>query len=232
MLDIRGFQKTSLIDYPGKISSIIFLPKCNMGCPYCQNPDLVVNYKDLPKIREDEIIRYLKSKKEWIDAIVITGGEPTLHKELSSFLRRIKETSLLVKLDTNGTNPEMIKDLINKKLVDYIAMDIKAPLDKYEDVAKTKVNKENIQKSIDIIRNSGINYEFRLTCAPSLISEEDIIKIGEWLKGSKRFYLQQFRNKATLDKSFEKEKPYSKGELDKFKEILEEYIEYVEVRNV
>tara|TARA_Y100000310_G_scaffold56489_1_gene51871 strand:- start:963 stop:1655 length:693 start_codon:yes stop_codon:yes gene_type:complete len=229
MLSIKGLQKTSLIDYPDMISTVIFLSGCNLNCPYCQNPDLIK--KSPPSIKEEDIINYLKTKKEWIDGVVISGGEPSIHKELPNFLKKIKQLNFLVKLDTNGTNPEMIKDLIKNKLVDYIAMDIKAPLNKYNKVTKAKVNSKDIEESIDIIKNSKIDYEFRLTCVPSLTKKEDIENIGKLLKNSKRFYLQQFRNKITFDKKFEKEATYSKEELNEFKDILNKHITEVNIRN-
>tara|TARA_Y100000310_G_scaffold342605_1_gene446506 strand:+ start:782 stop:1474 length:693 start_codon:yes stop_codon:yes gene_type:complete len=229
MLPIKGLQKTSLIDYPDLISMIVFLSGCNLNCPYCHNPDLIK--KSPPTIKEEDIINYLETKKEWIDGVVISGGEPSIHKELPNFLKKIKQLNFLVKIDTNGTNPALINDLIKNKLVDYIAMDIKAPLNKYNKVTKAKVNSKDIEESIEVIKNSKIDYEFRLTCVPSLIDKNDIENIGKLLKGTKKFYLQQFRNKITLDKKFEKEATYSKEELDEFKDILRKYITEVKIRN-
>tara|TARA_Y100000310_G_C20697519_1_gene826766 strand:- start:5518 stop:6213 length:696 start_codon:yes stop_codon:yes gene_type:complete len=230
MLNIKGFQKTSLIDYPDKVSSIIFLSGCNMRCPYCQNRDLVVNHEKLPDIEEKDVLDYLKAKSKWLDGVVITGGEPSLHDGLKEFIRKVKQLNFLVKLDTNGTNPGVLKELVDENLLDYVAMDIKAPLERYDEVAKVKINKEDVQRSVDIIRSSDVDYEFRMTCTPSLIKKEDIIKIREWLKGSKRFIFQQFSNKTTLDKSFEKEKAYSKEKLNMFKDMLKADIEHTEVR--
>ncbi|MDP7141378.1 MAG: anaerobic ribonucleoside-triphosphate reductase activating protein [Candidatus Woesearchaeota archaeon] len=228
MLSIKGLQKTSLIDYPDLISTVVFLSGCNLNCPYCHNPDLI--NKSLPTIKEEDVLNYLETKKQWIDAVVISGGEPSLHKELPDFLKKIKQLSLKVKIDTNGTKPLFLKELIEKNLVDYIAMDIKAPLNKYNKVTKAKVNTKDIEKSIEIIKNSNIDYEFRLTCVPSLIDKKDIENIGKLLKNSKMFYLQQFRNKITLDKKFEKEATYSKEELNIFKNILKADIKEVNVR--
>lgn len=233
MLPIKGFQKTSLIDYPDKISSIIFLPDCNFRCSYCHNPDLIINPNKIKTIPEQEVINHLKNKKSWIDALVITGGEPTLHKEIFDFLKKIKELNLLTKLDTNGTNPIILKELIEKKLVDFIAMDIKAPLEKYEKITKTNVNEKNIQKSIDLIRNSSINYEFRITVVPELIAKEDLLEIAEWLKGSKKFVLQQFNSRGKLlDKKFENKTQYPAEELEEFKKLLTPYFETIEIRGV
>lgn len=230
MLPIKGLQKTSLIDYPGKVVCTIFLAGCNFRCPYCQNPDLIEAPDKPPTIKEEEIIDYLKKRRKWLDGICISGGEPTVHNGLIDFIKRIKKENFLVKLDTNGANPGMIKELLDKNLINFISMDIKTSLDKYDNVAKVKVNKTDIQRSIDLIRNSNIDYEFRSTILPKLHSEEDIKKIGEWLNGSKKFVLQQFRPKICLDKSYEKEKPFSKQEMEKFKKLLEPYFGNVEIR--
>src|SRR3989338_2765465 len=135
MLPIKGLQKTSLIDYPGKVVCTIFLAGCNFRCPYCQNPDLIENPDKLPDIKEEEIIGYLKKRRKWLDGICISGGEPTIHNGLVDFIKKIKEENFLVKLDTNGVNPNMIKELLNNELIDFISMDIKRSLDKYEKVA-------------------------------------------------------------------------------------------------
>jgi pyruvate formate lyase activating enzyme len=154
----------------------------------------------MPNVDIKNIIEHLKSRHDWIDGVCVTGGEPTLHVALPQLLSEIKKLGFLIKLDTNGTNPKMLKQLIDKKLVDYIAMDIKAPLENYEDVVKTKVEKNNIKESVEIIRKSGIDYEFRTTVVPKLIKKDDIKRIGEWLKGSKMYCIQQFRYDKTLDK--------------------------------
>ncbi|MEM7821490.1 MAG: anaerobic ribonucleoside-triphosphate reductase activating protein [Candidatus Aenigmatarchaeota archaeon] len=227
---IKGYIPTTLIDYPGKIASIVFLPRCNFRCPYCYNVELVNDSEELEIISEDEIFEHLKLNKDWIEGVVLTGGEPCIHQDLPAFIKKIKELGFLVKLDTNGTNPKMLKELIEEKTIDYIAMDIKAPLEKYEDVARVKVNKEDIKKSIDIIRSSGIDYEFRTTVLPTLLKKRDMEKIGVWLKGSKKFFIQQFRPGKTLDKKFQNEKPYSLEDLDEFREILKKFIENVEIR--
>lgn len=159
-----------------------------------------------------------------------TGGEPTLHPDLPEFISKIKKLGFLVKLDTNGTNPEMLKKLIENKLVDFIAMDIKAPLEKYEKVVGVKIDKEKIQESINIIRNSGLEYEFRSTILPALHSKEDLIDIGKWLKGSKKFCIQNFVPSKTLEEKFKKEKSFSSEELNEFANILKPYFEKVEIR--
>lgn len=228
---IKGIQKTTLIDYPGKVASTIFMERCNFNCPYCQNPDLVENYEKLDEIPVKELLSFLKSRKKWIDGVCITGGEPTIHKNLPDLIRKIKSLGFLVKLDTNGNNPKMLEGLIKKKLVDYIAMDIKAPLEKYDKVAKVKVNKKDIQKSVDLIMNSGIDYEFRSTILPALHSKEEIIKMAKWLKGAKRYFLQQFKSNITLDPKFRKNKPFTQEELKEIKKECNKYV-HTEIRGI
>jgi len=227
-LEIKGLQKTSLIDYSPYTSCVVFLAGCDFRCPFCQNPDLVLNPEKLDTIKKEDFFEFLKKRKKWLDGVCITGGEPTLYKELPEFIKKIKDLGYKVKLDTNGSNPDMLKELV--KLADYVAMDIKSSLEKYDESAGVKVDIEKIKKSVEIIKNSGIDWEFRMTVVPALHSQEDFEKIGKWLKGAKRFFLQQFSNKICLDKSFEKITPFSKEDMEEFKVILSKYISKVEVR--
>jgi len=231
-LDIRGYIPSSLLDYPEKIVSVVWLSGCNFRCPYCFNVEIVNNSNKLRKIEAEEIFNHLESRKKWLDGICITGGEPTLHKGLFDFISKIKQMGFLVKLDTNGTDPEVIKKLIEAKLIDYIAMDIKAPLKEYKKTVKRDVGLEKIQDSIDLIRNSGIEYEFRTTVVPKFFDEKVALAIGNWLKGSKKYCLQQFRPEKTLDKNLQKEKPYTHEKLKEFAEILKPFFDSVEVRGI
>ncbi len=222
---IGGLQKFSLIDYPGKISAIIFTIGCNFRCSYCYNQDLVIPSKFRKDIPIDEIYDFLESRKGKLDAICITGGEPTLHNDLTEFIRNIKKMGFLVKLDSNGTRPEVLENLIQENLVDYFAMDIKAPFSKYRDVVNYSLNTDNIKKSIDIIMNSGIDYEFRTTIEKSMLTENDIFEIVDQIIGAKKYYLQMFRNTDPNNSEFNKFSSYSKLELEnlilKFKDKLE-----------
>jgi pyruvate formate lyase activating enzyme len=229
---IKGFQKLSLIEYPGKISAIVFVGKCDFRCHFCYNIDLVKNYDKLPDVPEKEILDFLSTRKGLLDGIAITGGEPTLYKDLPDFIKKVKDLGFLVMLETNGSNPRMIKELIDKKLVDYIAMDIKAPLEKYDEVAGVKVNKKNIQESIDIIRNSGIDYEFRTTVIPKHFKEEDSLAIGKWLNGSKRYILQQFRPEKTLNEDYRKMEAYSPEKLKELADLMKPFFSSVKVRGI
>jgi len=229
---IKGFQKLSLIEYPGKLSAVVFLGKCNFRCGFCYNIDLVKNYKKLPDIPEKKILDFLSTRRELLDALSITGGEPTLHKRLPAFVKKVKDLGFLVMLETNGSNPGMVKKLIDKKLVDYIAMDIKASLEKYDEVAGVKVNKKKIQESIDIIRNSKVDHEFRTTVIPKHFKKEDALAIGKWLKSSKRYVLQQFRPDKTLNGSYQKIKPYPPEKLKEFVKIMKPYFKSVKIRGI
>ncbi|MFZ5559652.1 MAG: anaerobic ribonucleoside-triphosphate reductase activating protein [Patescibacteria group bacterium] len=229
---IGGLQKLTLVDYPGKVVATVFLIGCNFRCPFCQNPELVDpdEIKKQPEISEKEFSNFLDQRKGLIDGVCITGGEPTIHKDLIDFIKKIKQKGFLIKLDTNGSNPEVLEKLIKSKLLDFISMDIKTSWSKYDLATGVKVDLEKIKKSAEIIKNSGIDYEFRTTIVPGLVGKEDVERMGEWLKGAKNFALQQFQNKKVLDKSFEKIQPYPEGTLKEFKKILEKYIERIELR--
>lgn len=229
---IKGLQRVSLIEYPGKIVSIVFVGNCNFSCHYCYNPDLVKDYDKIPTIPEEEIINFMKKRKGLLDGICITGGEPTIYPDLPKFIKKIKNLGFLVKLDTNGTNPDILKDLIDQKLIDYVAMDIKASLSKYEKVTGTKVNLDNIQKSVNIIRKSGIDYEFRTTVVPKFFKKKDALDISEWLKGSERYFLQQFRPEKTLNEDFKNLKPYPKEKLELFTDMIKPHFKFSAVRGI
>lgn len=220
---IGGFQKFSLIDYPGKISCIVFTQGCNFRCPYCHNPELIP-FTPLVKIKEETILSFLEKRKGKIDAVVITGGEPTMQQDLLKFIQKIKEMGYLTKLDTNGSNPEMLEIIINHSLVDYIAMDIKAPLEKYKEVTHSVISPEEIKRSIRMIMNSDIKYEFRTTVVKSQLSKEDIINIGKLIEGAELYILQKFIPSKTLDPNFLNKKTYSDGEFKELKKDLEKLV--------
>ncbi len=227
---IKGLQKQTVIDYPGKLACTIFTFGCNFRCSYCHNPELVID-DGRSEIKKEEILEFLKNRKDFLDGVCISGGEPTINEDLLEFISKIKELGFLVKLDTNGTNPKMLEELIEKKLVDYIAMDIKAPLEFYENITNVKVNKNDIQKSVVLIKKIK-EYEFRITVVPGLFNEKHAKLIGEWLKGSKRFYIQQFRGIKTLDKNFVDKKPFSEEELINFCNVLKPYFEVCKIRGI
>ena len=228
---IKGLQKTSVVDFPPYVACTIFISTCNFRCGFCHNTDLVNDSGKLKQYSEEEIFNFLDSKRNILDGVCISGGEPTLYHGLKAFIKKIKDKGLKVKLDTNGTNPELLKELIQNNLLDYVAMDIKASKENYEKAVGVKVNIEDLNKSIEIIKNSNIGYEFRTTVVPELIDETAIIDIAEWLRGSKKYALQQFVSSLPLlDKSFEAKPPYNKDMLDRFKGIVQDYVQDVEVR--
>jgi len=208
IVPIGGLQKSSLIDYPEKISAIIFTQGCNFKCPYCHNPELIKFSTD-SSIDESVLFNFLKTRINKLDAVVITGGEPTLHKGLPEFIKQIKDLGFLVKLDTNGTNPEMLQELLDKKLIDYVAMDIKAPIERYPEIVCAKVDTEAVLKSIEILKSSGVDFEFRTTVVKSQLLHEDFEKIGELINGSEKYYLQKFVPTKVLNEEFLKETTYS-----------------------
>ena len=219
MVEIGGFQRISLMDYPGKITSIIFLTGCNMLCPFCHNGSLVKrDYSSLHIYDEEEILGKLSDSRNFIEAVTITGGEPTLQKDLETFLGKIKKTGLSVKLDTNGLNPYKLSDIIKNRLVDYVAMDIKTGIDnsKYAEATGLKGTSivSKITKSINIIINSGIMHEFRTTLVPGLVTPSDLISISMAIRGADSYYLQQFNPNKTLDHKLSSVKPYPKNILD------------------
>jgi len=227
-MKIGGFEKSTLIDYPDKIACIIYTVGCNFRCPYCHNPELVD--ETAPEVTLDSIMRFLRKRTDLLDGIVITGGEPTMHDDLPKVCYRIKKMKYLVKLDTNGTRPAMIKNLIDKKLVDYIAMDIKSPIDKYSDIVSRPVFGEAIRQSIKIIMSSGIDYEFRTTVVKSLLTPKDMENIVKEIKGAKRYYLQKFNDKRILNPQFKNKVTYTDDEFKKFKEKFKKYVKECEIR--
>ena len=229
MAEIKGLQKMSLIDYPGKVSCVVFLGGCNFRCPFCHNPDLI-NPGKLETVPEKEFLEFLKKRRKWLDGVVITGGEPTLQKDLPGFIRKIKDLGYLVCLETNGTNPGVLEELLKGKLLDYLAMDIKAAPERYREAAGTEVDMDKVRRSAGIVRNSGIEHQFRTTFVPGLVGKEDARKIGQWLKGSESYAVQNFRPKNCLDKAFESRVPYSKEGIEEIAGIARKFFRKVEVR--
>ena len=227
MVEIKGLEKFSPRDYPGVISATVFLGSCNFRCPFCHNAELVLNPDGLPTYPMDYITDFLDSRKDWLEGICITGGEPLIHRDIGDFLSFLKERGLLVKLDTNGSFPSQLEDLIAKNLVDSIAMDVKAPLERYEEVTKTKIDRKKIRKSIDVIMVSGVEYVFRLTAVPGLIDEEGMKDIGRMLAGAKVFQIQQFVPVNTLDPAFERLKPFKRDGIRALGRCVEEFVSEV-----
>ena len=217
-MKFKALEKLSVIDYPGKLCAIVFTGGCNFRCSYCHNPELVVGYEKLPDIDESEILNFMERRRGFIDGISITGGEPTIHKELPEFISRVKEVGFLVKLDTNGTNPDMLLKIINN--LDYVAMDIKTTPERYKEVTAVNVDLSSIEKSTEIIMNSSVDYEFRTTVFPEFFNKEDAKQIGEWLKNAERYVLQRPRVIKTLSGNLKNAKLYNDSELREFVPFL------------
>jgi len=244
---IGGLQKFSLLDYPGRLSAIVFTKGCNFRCQFCYNPMLVwpievskSKYAHLkngeqqkvhPTINQDELFVFLKARAGKLDAVAITGGEPCLQKDLPEFIRKIKALGFLVKLDTNGSFPEILGKLIRGKLIDYIAMDLKAPKNKYKEVAGAGADFSKIRKSVKLIRASGLPHEFRTTVVPGLINKDDIAAMGEIIKGADKWYLQNFKsNVALVGRELEDRVPYNARQMKAMAEIGKKFAKKCEVR--
>ena len=227
-MEFVAINKLSLLDYPGKVSCILYTRGCNFRCPYCHNGlTLLDNQSDF--VMFEDILSFLKKRVGILDGVVISGGEPTLMPDLEEKIIEIKKLGFLVKLDTNGTNPDLLKSLIDNKLIDYVAMDIKAPLHKYGKVVNNpKVDTEKIAKSIEILKSDVIDYEFRTTLVEELINEVDVFAIGKMLEGAKRLYLQQYKlSEGVINKDLHH---VDRDLADKFRNILLEYVSEVELR--
>lgn len=237
-MKIGGLQKFSLIDYPGKIAAIVFTQGCNFRCPYCYNPELVDPARFREPLDESEIFSFLTARKGKLDGVVITGGEPTLQPDLQDFIRRVRDLGFCVKLDTNGSNPEVLQDLIARGVLDYIAMDIKAPLagrkgdpeSAYASVTRSSVKDSDIRRSIELILTSGIDHEFRTTVTGGCLQHADFLKMGRAIKGAKRYALQKFVPAKVLDEGLLNAKPPSDEDLSGLKKALGRYVREIIIR--
>jgi len=225
MVPIGGIQKLSLVDYPGKTSAAFFTIGCNMRCGYCHNAELVLPERYAEALDEAYIWKFLEQRRGLLDGIVVSGGEPTMHDALPTFIARLKQLGYLVKLDSNGTRPDMLQQLIDDGLVDYIAMDIKAPLAKYSEVAARPIDTAAIQRSIDLIQSSGLEHEFRTTVVKYQLSPRDIESIGQLVAGSPRFALQKFVAGKTLSPRFRRLTTYTDEEFEILREVMLRYVD-------
>jgi pyruvate formate lyase activating enzyme len=224
-----GLEKLTLIDYPGAVACMVYTIGCNFRCPYCHNPELVDETVET-RISEKDFFDFLDARKRMLEGVVITGGEPTMHADLPDFMKKVRGRGFLVKLDTNGTNPSMLERAIQEDLVNYVAMDIKAPLHSYSQTVARPVDVQAIRQSIDILRSSPVDYEFRTTVIKSLLSPQDIEDIGKEIQGAKRHYLQKFIPTKILNPQFRKKTTYDDEEFAALQEKMNHYVEYCGIR--
>ena len=224
MREIKGFLETSFLDWPGKLCSVIFLPRCNFRCPYCHNHPLVFHPERYPSIPFEDILDRLHSFRDWIDGVCITGGEPTLQVDLPLLIREIKRNGFLVKLDTNGSNPQVLEDLLRAEEIDFVSMDVKAPLDpfSYRRSIGLSMDLNLILRSIEILKKGKVEYQFRMTVVPGLHREEDIKTLGDQLRVGQKFVLQNFNPENPLDPSLKEILPYDQKILTKMEREVQE----------
>jgi pyruvate formate lyase activating enzyme len=228
---IGGLQKTSLIDFPGKVSCVCFVSGCNFRCPYCHNPDLV-HHPGRSFVDENTFLAFIRERQGFLDGVVLSGGEPTLQKDLPAFVSRIKREGYAVKLDTNGSSPRMIQELIEKRLVDYVAMDIKTDPSLYAQFIKGEIDPDCIRSSVKLIMASGIAYEFRTTCVRPFVDAETVETIGRLIQGCSLYVLQPFRQTRVLQPDFfeNRKAGYDQEEMMQLKTIAEHWVETCIVR--
>jgi len=233
---IVGIQKTTLIDYPGKIACVVFLAGCNFRCPWCYSSELVLPLKIVkqPRISDQEFFNFLNQRKGLLEGVVVCGGEPTVNKELPQFIEKIKSLGFAVKLDTNGSNPKMLKDLVSAGLIDYVAMDIKAAPENsaYRNLMTEGVTLDNIKESVVFLKKGTIDWEFRTTVVNTIHKKEEFLEIAKWIGGPDvKYFLQNFRAEKTIDPEFEKVKPFSKVFLGDIVKEISPHFKICELRN-
>lgn len=231
-MHVKGWVKSSLLDYPGQIAASLFCGGCNFRCPNCHNADIVLHPDDCPDVSEHEIWALLEKRRGLLDGVVLSGGEPTLQADLGKFAARLHDIGYLVKLDTNGYRPGVLQAVIADGLVDYVAMDIKAPLPKYALAAGVPVDTTRIQRSIDLLRDSGVEYEFRTTVVPGILAEDDIVQIGRLIDGAPHYYIQQFVPRNTLDPQMLEQDPYPPDRILALAELARPWVDRVDVRGL
>ena len=227
-MKIKGLQKLTLLDYKGYLAATIFTGGCNFTCPFCHNRDLVLYPNAVPTIPETEVLHYLKERQNRLEAVCITGGEPTLQKDLGNFLEKIKSLGYKIKLDTNGSSPKQLELLLSNQLIDYIAMDIKNSTEKYGTTTGLEhIKTENVERSISIIMNSACDYEFRTTVVKELHTKEDIKSICQWIQGAKAYFLQAYRDSEQVINPVYSS--YSRSELEEFASMARQYVKQCDI---
>ncbi len=232
-MNIRGIYKTSLLDFPGRICTVLFSGGCNLRCGFCHNPDLALNSKDLPQFLNEEVLQVIEKRSKLIDGVTLSGGEPTLTKNLSSFCSEIKAMNLQVKLDTNGLKPQVVSQLISDKLIDYVAVDIKTSPEKYSRVTGADVDFSAVAETVDLLKNSPVAYELRTTCVPGDVTKEDLEAIGGELGSVNRYFLQQYvASGPLLDVAYRNIQPYDVSAIRGLGEVLSSFAEEWGIRGI
>lgn len=219
---IKGFIETSFLDWKGHLSSVIFFAGCNFRCPFCHNSDLVLHWDSLEDVHLEYIILTMRKFKQWVDRVVVTGGEPTIHMGLFSALGYLKREGLQVKLDTNGSSPSVLRGLVSEGLVDYIAMDIKGPLDRYDRWCGVEVNTKKIEESLRFIMEGNVPYEFRMTVVPSLHTEDDVYFVAEYLRAADKFFLQEFKPRRCVDPAYLNVAPFPRDIFERISKNVQQ----------
>jgi len=231
---VAYYEKLTLVDYPGKVAATVFTLGCVLRCPFCHSPELVQPTKEaqahLRHNREEEFFAFLSTRRGKLDGVCITGGEPTLHKDLAPFIRRVKEMGFLIKLDTNGIFPDIVEKLIKERIVDYWAMDIKHVPDKYATACGVPINIARIKKSVRLIMNSDQDYEFRTTVVPGIHEENDFVAIARWIAGARAYYIQKYRDIKILDPRLREKTARHALDLEKIKTLVAPHVGTVMIR--
>ena len=231
-MNISGIQKLTLLDYPGKVACTLFTAGCNFRCPFCHNAGLVLPDRlEEASITEDEVMSFLKKRAGMLDGVAITGGEPLLHTDMPEFLEKIKNLGYKIKLDTNGSNPKLLKEIVNAGLVDRVAMDIKNAPSEYDKTAGCSVDMEKIEESKDFLLTGTCDYEFRTTVVKGIHTKESLIAAAKWISGAKEYYLQQFKDSGNLINP-EELTAFDENEMHVLADAVREYVPTAEVRGV
>ena len=231
-MGIKGFQGTSLLDFPGRISSLVFWGGCNLTCPFCHNPPLVLEPDNYPDLDPVDLLADLADRKSFIDGVVVSGGEPTLHSDLLPFLEEVKALGLLVKLDTNGLAPQYIAELLDKELLDYLAIDLKTSPDRYPELHTGAVSPEKLIETLRLCATASVELEYRTTCVPGWVDDGVILELGEMIKGAPLWALQQYHPEHALCEQAREQAPYADEKVRSFAEIAENYAQRVIVRGL
>lgn len=231
-MGIKGFQGTSLLDFPQRVASLIFYGGCNLRCPYCHNAELVQQPDSYPDIPIPDVVEMLEQRRGFIDGVVISGGEPTLDASLPELLRQIKQLQLQIKLDTNGLRPQVLESLLEQDLLDCVGLDVKTSPARYAQLHHTAVDTQALLQSVTILKKAALEVEYRTTCVPDLVAEDDVVAIGEILRGAPCWVLQQFVAAPAMDATLRQSEPYTAEELNRFVAIARHYVPHATLRGV